>query len=125
MDQEIQKQIQKETEDLTEERNARCVPCANDLRAIIAKGRIDSEPSDELFDEYKPLHKEAVELFMAHNIKLSEVHYVFQLVRTGTDMLFNSVSQSLQKNVQLLEEKKFGQLVDDMSVQDLDVLLKE
>lgn len=111
--------------DLTAERNERCLPAARKILQIIAKGKIEDVDGSQLFGDYVPLVRESMDVFMEHDIRLAEVDYVFGLALMSSDILKNTVNQSLDKSLSTVELKQWGKDGKEITVNDIDKILKE
>lgn len=121
----LAKKEAKVQEDLSKERNDRCLPAAREILAITAKGRIDDVDPSGMFEDYSPLVREVMEVLKKHEIKLGEVKFVFRLVMISPTLLEDTVNQSLDKHLSTTEAMFWGKPGDEVTIKDLDKRLKE
>jgi len=120
----LEKKKKKKEKDLTAERNERCLPAAREIQQIIAKGRIDDKSANEMFEDYSPLVREVMDVFMANGVKMGEIEYVFKLALMSHDILKETVHQSIDKHLSTVEEKFWGKPGTEVTISDLDKHLK-
>lgn len=117
-------QKKKET-DLTKERESRCVPAAEAITKVMGDAPIAKTQAVNMFKEYVPKSHEVLDILKEHNIKTSEIPYVFQLALTPLKFVQEMVEQSLQKHIETTEEMFWGKTINDVTVSELDAKLKE
>lgn len=110
---------------LTKERNKRCLPAARELLALSVKGRVDDVEPAEMFDDYSPLVREIMDVFIKHEIKLGEINYVFRLAMMPMDILKEMTNQSIDKHLSTTEQMFWGKEGNEVTIGDLDKRLKE
>lgn len=120
----VKKEQEKQKTNLTKERNKRCLPAARKVLEITGRGKIEDKEAPELQKSYADLYRETMDVFMEHDIKITEVGYVFRLVRLSADLLEDTVNQSLTRHLETAQEKAYGKRVDELTIQDLDELVK-
>jgi len=99
-----------EPEDLTKARDERCDSVAADVLRIIVKHSPDLSLTghEKLYNAYAPIYEEVINLFLANNILLGDISYIFQTVLVPIDNLKQLVVKSTQESFETAQSKLFG-----------------
>lgn len=109
------------------ERLARCVPVAQEILKLIGDatpymGEIASVIERD--NHFLELGKEVLEIMLAHDIKYSERQFVFQLVLQPIESIKTIANASVETNFEAAMTKLFGKDIMEVSMSDLNNLLK-
>lgn len=122
---------QKKADDkLSKERDARCEPMAAAMVQILAKANIDPSitnlPEDHarMLEAYTPVYQEIMALALEKNLSVVDMHYVLSIFLSYFEFTKTLVERSLKHNLNLCEEKIWGKPINDLTLQDLDGILK-
>ena len=127
-----QKDKEKIQDNLHEERLARCVPVARRILEIVSSnfpymGDISDKSGQvkkEANDSYIKIAEEILKEMLDKNLYYTEKLFVFSLVEQALKLSQEKVQMSLERSLERAETKLFGKSVLDLTLQDLDYVLK-
>lgn len=117
----------KPQEDLTAKREAKCIPIAKQILALIAAetaGKIGSiEDNHTMKMSWVEVTKKMLELYLAADLTLNEVGYVHQLVMQAVQFAQNLAVESLNDTLTRLQKQLFdGKTLEELSLKEIDML---
>lgn len=120
------KGIEKESAKKTKERDARCIGLGREIIQILAEVDVDLtvEEFGEQMKAYKPVYEKIIEYATDNNIKVSDIDYAFKFVLRAVGAAKEITTASLDMNVDKAIEKVIGKKYNDLSIKDVDNLLK-
>jgi len=112
--------------DLTKERDERCIPLAKKIVEFLGKeelvfGKITDADLDNC---YRPLVKTLTADFREKNVSLSDVNYAFQLALQPYQQINSLMINKIDEAVRMCQEKLWGKPLGEVTLQDVDTLLK-
>lgn len=126
----VLKNQQKEIDKAHKERDSRCEPIAAEMLQILAKHKIDpsitNRPEDHsrMLAAYTPVYQEMMELAMKNDLSIIDIHYSIQILLSYFEFTKTLIDNSLKHNLTVAEEKVWGKPVNDLTVKELDAILK-
>lgn len=103
-----------EEHSLSHQRDARCVPIAFQLVKLMATmkefpvGSHVNEKGGIVEDHYLPVTRELMKILIENNVKITEVTYMFSLVRQGLQVIQDAVDETLNQNMNRITEVTYG-----------------
>lgn len=121
------KNIEKESAQKTKDRDKRCIGLAREIIQILAEVDVDLkiEEFGEQMKAYKPVYEKIIEYATDNDIKVSDVDYSFKFVLRAIGAAKDITTASLDMNVDKALEKVVGKKYNDLSIKDIDGMLKE
>ena len=123
----IQKQIDRETDRLTKERDARCVPLAHELLRAMASAQLPVEDltHEKKMEHYAPVVKALIDMYLEHDILIADASYINKIVLQIVEETNNLLATSLAKSVERAEMHLWGDRLTDVSMGRLDTIIKQ
>jgi len=97
----VKKKAKKKEKSLTEQRDERTVPVAQELLAALGSfdGPLGQVDQQEMAKKYDPLIKEFLAILLKHDVMISDVQYVMTLLDQRLKHVEAYVNASLNQNV--------------------------
>jgi len=113
--------------DLTKETNDRCFPVAREILKIIGNNEnllLGSFSQKEANKEYKDLVQNIKQLMLDNKLLLSDVNYILKVILQPIDAVKYILNENFNKLLEDAEKKFWGKERGDISIEDLDNILK-
>ena len=120
------KKIKDEGKKLNKERFERCVPIARKIIKLIAEADLPiGETHAHDNTKYNSVAKEILAIMLKHEAKYVDKDFIFQLILQPFDQLKGIVFMSLGDSLDKAIDKKFGKDFRELTLRDMDKILKE
>lgn len=126
----LEQQEKKRLEKLSKDRDNKCEPIAEQILQIIASHKppasITNNERDhqKMLDAYTPIYAEITQLFLRKQVTLSEIEYTMSIVLSFFELTKQLIDRSNRKNLELAQNKLWGKEVLDLTLNDVDDILK-
>lgn len=123
----VQKKAKKREKNLTELRDERTVPVAQDILAVIGAfdGPLGQVDQAKLAEAYDPLIKQVLAILLNNDVKLTEVQYIMTLVEQRLKHVESYVNASLNQNVSAALAIKWGKDESELTFSEIEAVLTE
>lgn len=116
-----------EMHDLSHQRDERCVPIAFELVKLMASMKqfpVGSHVNEKIgkVDFYLPVTRALMKTLIEKEVKITEVTYIFSLVRQALEVISDAVDETLNQNMNRITEVTYGLNINksgDITVNDL------
>ena len=112
---------------LTEDRDKKCEPIAEEIFQIIAKHKITAMRLDHAgyLENYAPVQQEINQLMKDKGLAIRDVNYIWSIVQSMLDQVKNLSISTIQNAFNEAEKKLFAvDNITDVSLQQIDNVLK-
>lgn len=113
--------------DLTEKRDLRCEPIAEEIVQILAKHKPSPRVKDQntLYEIYKPIVEEINHLMKEKDLTISDVNYTWRIVQGIIDSAKNLSNMTVENAFERMEAKLLGvDNVNDITLRTIDNMLQ-
>lgn len=127
MSEDIKNELTKEVqENLTKMRDEKCVPIAQEILQIIASFdcKMGGEDRDAMVDHYLPLKNKIIKVLLEKEVPIDHVGHINRLMLQPLDFATNLVANSLNESMRQMQIKLFKKEIKDLTVKELDDMLK-
>ena len=121
----VKKKDEKKIQDLTKERNDKCIPIANEVLKLMLSGKVEDKSIEELMKDYSDIARDVVKLYLEKDLKLSDVDYVHKLVYQTYDVTARLVQDTLNGHLKRTQKEYWGKDPEDVTTSDLHKKLLE
>lgn len=124
----IHQNIEKRQKD---ERDKKCEPVAEEVLQIIARHKPSAsiEDRDKQFKEYLntygPIYQDIGKLCMKKGLTIGEINYTMTIVLAFMQLTQQMVKSSIEENVRTAEEILWGKEGQDITLSDVDKIIKK
>lgn len=123
----VMKKAEKEAEKLTQERDERVLPLAQEVIRLMAdyeNGKMGNVTREELVKSYDGLARQVLQKYLDANIQVGDIGAINQYILQAFDALNTIIVESINAHLRRIQRDAFGNEFNEIDMQKLDELLK-